>query len=219
MIVFGFLPLVILVVVGIVYFQRNRDVLDRAKFLRRCGFGFMAFATVFFVAFAAGEAVGDPGGLAAVGLISAWFVPLAGLIAFAWFAPRSALPVFAILTAATLAVAALAAAQSDSWRRFEDDHGPVRTIAVFVLSAALAVYGLHRTREAGWMLVTLGVMPFVLSTLGSHLALGSLAVAVTPALVAGALYLIAAHLEGNATPAAPRPPKFHLPRRMRAAPS
>lgn len=207
---FGFVPLLVLVVVGIVYFQRNRDALNRAKFLRRCGFGLMAFGTVFFVAFAAGEAVSDPGGLAAVGLISAWFVPLAGLITFAWFAPRSALPVFAGLTVLALSAAALAAAQSDSWRRFEDDHGPVRTIAVFVLSAALAVYGLHRTREAGWLLVTLGVVPLALSSLGSHLALGSLTVAVTPALITGVLYLIAARLEHGPTSVAHLPRHPHL---------
>lgn len=204
---FGLLPLVILLIVGVVYFQRHPDAVSRARFLRRTAFGLMAFVTAFFAAFVVGETISDPGGLTAFGWIGLWFIPLAALIVLAWFRPPFASPVFVGLTAAVLAMTAWAVVQSDSWRSFEDEHGPVRTIVVFVLTSAIAVYGLHRPREAGWLLVVLGVFPLALSSLGGHLALGSLLVAVTPALLAGVLYLIAAHLEGDSSPAPSTPPK------------
>jgi hypothetical protein len=171
----------------------------------------MAFATAFFAAFAVGETTSDPGGLAPLGWIAVWLIPLAGLIVLAWFHPLFALPVFFGLTAVVLVMAAWAVAQSESWRRFEDVQGPVRAIVVFVLTAAIAVYGLHRPREAGWLLVILGVLPLVMSSLSGHLASGSLLVAVTPATIAGVLYLIAARLDAGSTPASSALPKDGLP--------
>ena len=207
---FGSLPLLVLLILGVIYFQKHPDARSRARFLRRTAFGIMAFVTVVFGLFLTGETIADPGGLAAVGWIAAWLVPLAGLVVLAWYGPTFALRAFVALTVAVLGLTLWAVAQSDSWRTFEDNHGPVRTIVVFVLTAAIAVYGLHRPREAGWLLVTLGVVPLVLSRLSGHLALGSLVVAVTPALIAGVLYLIAAHLDGRAAPRPPTGPKDRL---------
>jgi hypothetical protein len=207
---FGSLPLIVLLIIAVVYFHEHPDATSRARFLRRTAFGVMAFVTVFFGVFVVGETIGDPGGLAAVGWIAAWFVPLAGLVVLAWYRPAFALYVFVALTVAVLGLTVWAGVQSDSWRTFEDDHGPVRAIVVFVLTAAIAVYGLHRPREAGWLLVTLGVVPLALSGLGGDLALGSLAVAVTPALIAGVLYLIAANIDGGATPPPLTRPKDRL---------
>ena len=197
------LPLLALLIIGVVYFQKHPDRPSRARFLRRSPFGLMAFVTVFFSVFVVAETIADPGGLAAAGWIASWLVPLAGLVMLAWFRPALALRTFTVLTVAVLGLTVWAAVQSDAWHRFEDDHGPVRTIVVFVLTAAIAVYGLHQPRYAGWLLVTLGVAPLVLSSLGAHLALGSLVVAVAPALIAGVLYLAAAHLDRDAPPQPP----------------
>lgn len=191
-----------MVLAGVAYFHRCPDAASRARFLRRSAFGLMAAVTVFFALFLAGETIDDPGGLAAVGWIASWLVPLAGLIALAWYHPPITLGVFVALTAAVLGLTVWAVVQSGWWRSFEDGHGPVRTVVVFVLAAAIAVYGLHRPRRAGWLLLTLGVAPLALSSLGEHLALGSLVVAVTPALISGLLYLAAARLD-PATRAAP----------------
>ncbi|HZC50951.1 MAG TPA: hypothetical protein VE441_00430 [Mycobacterium sp.] len=207
---FGYLPLLFLLIVGAVYFHNHPDAASRARFLRRTGFGFMALVTVIFAVFVIGETVSDPGGLAAAGWIAAWLIPLVGLILLARYLPSVALRVFVALTLAVLAVTVWAVAASDSWRSFEDDHGPVRTIMVFVVSAALGVYGLRRPREAGWLLVTLGVLPLALSSLARNLALGSLAAAVTPALIAGPLYLIAAYLDPGTARAPPSRPKDRL---------
>jgi hypothetical protein len=81
---------------------------------------------------------------------------------------------------------------------------------VFVLSAAIPVLALRRPREAGWVLLTLGVLPVALSSLGGNLADGSLVLAVTPALVAGVLFLASAHLDGGGSPARPSRPQDRI---------
>jgi hypothetical protein len=200
---FGSLLFLVLLIIGVIYFQKHPDATSRARFLRRTAFGIMAFVTFFFGLVVVAETISDPGGLAAVGWIAAWFVPLAGLVALAWYGPTFALRAFVALTVAVLGLTVWTVVQSDPWRTFEDDHGPVRTIIVFVLAAAIAVFGLQRPREAGWLLVILGVVPLALSSLAGNFALGSLVVAVTPTLIAGVLYLISAHLDGGRAPAPP----------------
>lgn len=206
----GLLPLLILVVLGVGYFQRHRDAPSRARFLRLTAFGFIALVAVVFGAFIVAETIDDPGGLAAAGLIASWLVPLIGLAVLAWSRPDVAVRVFVVLTVLVLVMTAWAAVQSDAWRSFEDRNGPVRTVAVFLMTAAVAVLGLRRPRQAGWLLVTLGVLPLVVSSLGGRLALGSLAAAVTPALIVGVGYLAAAHLADGSAPEPPVHPRRRL---------
>jgi hypothetical protein len=59
-------------------------------------------------------------------------------------------------------------------------------------------------------LVTFGLVPLALSSLARQLSPGSLVVAVTPGLIAGVLYLVAAELDGDPTHAAPTGPRDHL---------
>jgi hypothetical protein len=203
----GLLPLLILVVIGVVYFQRHPDAPSRARYLRLTAFGFMTLVALVFGAFVVAESIGDPGGLAAAGLIASWLVPLVALALLAWYRPDLAVRAFVVLTVLVLVMTLWAAVQSHAWRSFEDRNGPVRTIVVFLLTAAVAVLGLRQPREAGWLLVTLGVLPLALSSLGGRLALGSLGAAVTPALIVGVVYLIAARLDPGAPPSRPvRPP-------------
>ena len=58
-----------------------------------------------------------------------------------WYRPSLAGRVLIGLTMMLVAVTVWATADSDSWRAFEDHHGPVRTIAVFVLTAAVPCWG------------------------------------------------------------------------------
>ena len=67
---------------------------------------------------------------------------------------------------------------------------------------------MKRTRVAGILLLVLGVVPLAVSSLG-HLRLGSLAVATTPALITGMLYLISAAFDQGRTPDAPPPKQRH----------
>ncbi len=208
MALFPLLVIIVIMVLVVVYFARHPDSASRARFLKRAGFGLMAFVTAVFALFVVGETVDDPGGWAAAGLIALWLSPLAGLAALCWYRPSLAGRVLIGLTVMLVAVTVWATADSDSWRAFEDHHGPFRTIAVFVLTAAVAVLGVKRTRLAGILLLVLGVMPLAVSSLG-HLRLGSLAVATTPALITGVLYLISAALDQGRTPDAPPPKHRH----------
>ena len=60
----------------------------------------------------------DPGGLAGVGLVLLWAVPLAGLALLAWKRPERAVIVLGVLTGAVIAVALSFAVAPSSWRSF-----------------------------------------------------------------------------------------------------
>lgn len=200
--------LLVLAVLAVVFFARHARLRDRARFLRRAGFGLLAVLTGFFLLFVVGETVADPGGWAAAGLIALWLVPLVGLGWLSWYQPDLAVRVLAGLTGLLLAVTVWATVASDSWRSFEDDHGPVRTVATFVLVAAAGWLGLRRTRAAGLLLVVLGLGPVLIAST-SHLSRGSLAAVSSPALLAGLLYLASAAVErrgGRTEPSGYGPP-------------
>ncbi len=93
----GFPVFVVIVVLAFLFFLRQRDPMKRALILKRAGFGVMAFSTAFFGLFVAGDTFTDPGGWEALGLVAAWAVPLAAIAAIAWYRPRWAIRVFAVL--------------------------------------------------------------------------------------------------------------------------
>jgi hypothetical protein len=68
------------------------------------------------------------------------------------------------------------------------------------LAAAVALLGLRRTVAAGVLLLILGVVPVVVSSLGSQLGFASLAVVSSAPFVAGVLYLCSAALAGRSAP-------------------
>jgi hypothetical protein len=187
--------LLALVVIGVVLLVRRRrgeDALPAAVVLRRAGFGIVVAWTFLGGAFIAGETVADPGGLAAVGLIGAWLVPLVGLGLLARLNPDLAVQVLRGCVGVVLAVSLWYAAAPDAWRDFEDDHGPVRAIATFALAAVLGLLGLWRTREAGLLLLVLGLGPVLLAEVGGGRGMPSLIAAATMPVVVGALYLASA---------------------------
>jgi hypothetical protein len=115
--------------------------------------------------------------------------------------PDWATRLFAVLIAAVIGASVWFAVDPQGWRAFEDRHGPIRAILSFVLAAAVAVLGVQRTAVAGLLLLVLGVVPVVVSSLGSQLGLASLAVVSSAPLIAGVLYLWSAALAGR--PASP----------------
>lgn len=188
----GFPLLIVLILVGIVYFIRHGERTQRARFLRRAGFGLMAFISFFIAAFVIGETFTDPGGWEALGLVCLWFVPLLGLGALAWFRPALAIWLFSGLIAVAIGVSVWFAVDPQGWRRFEDRNGPIRTIGVFALSAAVTFLAVKRTRIAAMMLLVLSAVPIgvsSLSTMGGGFGFASLAVVSSPAFVAGGLLL------------------------------
>lgn len=101
----GFPVVVVIVILAVVLLVRQPDPLKRARALKRAGFGVTAFFTAFFGLFVVGETFTDPGGWKALGLVAARAVPLAVLVALAWYRPDWATRLFAVLTAAVLAAA------------------------------------------------------------------------------------------------------------------
>jgi hypothetical protein len=182
--------------------RRQPDPVKRAVLLRRAGFGLMALSTFFFGAFVIGDTFTDPGGWKAAGLVAAWVVPLAGLAALSWLRPGWAVYALAVLSAAVIGVSIWSAISPEAWRSFEDRHGPILAVLIFVLVAAIAVLGLKRTSVAGVLLLAVGVIPAIVSSLGSSLGFASLSVVSAPPVIAGVLYLVSAHMAERPPPPA-----------------
>ena len=176
--------------------------------------------------FVIGETFTDPGGWAAVGLVSLWLVPLAALSLFAWWRPEAATWVLGGLALVSLGLVVWSALDPAAWRSFEDANGPVLAIGLFAVSVPVAVLAWHRPLAAGGMLVGLGLVPLV--SVGLLAATGAfdeglvppqagLSVMIGPLVLVGALFLIAGTLaagEQSAPPVgstggtAPRPPRL-----------
>jgi len=196
----GFPLVAVIFILAVVFVVRQPDPVQRARILKRAGFGVMAFVTAFFGLFVVGETFADPGGWTALGWVAAWALPLVVLAALAWYRPDWATGLFAVLIAAVVGVSVWFAVDPQGWRAFEDRHGPIRAIISFVLGAAVALLGLKRTGVAGVLLLVLGVVPVVLSSLESQLGLASLAVVSSAPFIAGILYLWSAASAGRSVP-------------------
>lgn len=199
----------VILILAVVLVVRQRGPVQRARILKRVGFGVMAVVTAFFGLFVVGETFTDPGGWKALGLVAAWALPLMLLAAVAWYRPDRAVRLFAVLIAAVIGVSVWFAMDPEGWRAFEDRHGPIRAIISFVLAATLALLGLKRTAVAGVLLLVLGVVPVVVSSLGSPLGFASLAVVSSAPFIAGILYLWSAALAGRSVLEVPQEHQRH----------
>lgn len=145
-------------------------------------------------AFAAGEALADPGGLEGAALAATWIVPLALLGMLVHLRPDTTAIVLTVIVAALLAVLVWSTVQGDEWQTWEDRNGPARALAVYVVATASGFLGWRRPEAAGVLLLILGVAP------GAILALGAaesnpLVVLSFPLLIAGALFIATDKLE------------------------
>jgi hypothetical protein len=186
----GVLMALVGVLVGIGYAQ---PPVRRSGFFRIAGLVLMAVLAGFIGMFIVAEAVGEPGGWAAVGRIASWLVPLSLLVTLALVRPAWAQPVLVVLTGLVLLLHVWFMIDTRAWRSFEDDIGPVRAVAGFVVMVALAALGWHRSAPAGWLLLALGVPPVVLLLLETgRFAVASWVVVGIPGVAVGILYLLAA---------------------------
>lgn len=196
----GIFAVLVGVLVGIGYALASAR---RPGFFRAAGLVLMAVFVLLAGMWIAGEALAEPGGPAAVGLIASWLVPLLLLVTLALVRPAWAQPVLAVLTGLILLLHVWFLIDPRAWRSFEDDTGPVRAVAGFVVVAALAALGWHRPAPAGWLLLAIGVLPVVLLLLETgRFAVASWAVVGAPGVAAGILYLLAARTASARTAAA-----------------
>jgi hypothetical protein len=171
-----------------------------AAVVRYVAFGLMLVFGVVAGAFVVGVTFDDPGGAGAVALTAAWLLPLVALSVFAFLRPDGAVPVLVGLTA----LVGLFVALDASLGLVPRGQGPVDAVAVFALGVALGVLGLHRPRPAGFLLLLLAGMMLV-GLAGSVLAHGgeqgagtlggSSGVVTVPAILVGALFMLAGTLE------------------------
>ncbi|HUL86053.1 MAG TPA: hypothetical protein VLX89_11150 [Actinomycetota bacterium] len=196
----GFPLVVVIALILVVSFVWHRDRASRARFLRRAGFMLMALITFLFGAFIVGETFTDPGGWEAAALVALWAAPLIAGVLVAWYRPDLAVRIFSVLIAVVIGVSVWFAIDPQGWRSFEDHHGPIRAIVVFAMSAAIAALGLKRTRIAGWMLLVLGIIPILVSSIGGSLGFASLVVVSSPPVIAGALYVLSASMADHSAP-------------------
>jgi hypothetical protein len=193
--------LVAVVTVGalVLMLARLRTTANRARFLRQAGLVLMAMFTLVGVAWIAGEVFSDPGGWRAGGLVAMWFVPLAILLVISWYRVAWATVLLSVLTAGLVGVSIWFAADPEAWRAFENNNGPVRAIAAFVLAAPIALLGWRRPLPAGVMLLVLGLVPVTLSAAGTPSGIGSLAAVSIMPVLTGTLYLLAAAIARGAS--------------------
>lgn len=174
-----------------------------ASVLRYVAFTLMALFGLLGGLFVAGYAFEDPGGWAAVGMTALWGVPLAAMSILALVRPAAAAPVF---IAATALVAVFTLADSAFGIVPRDDVGPVAAIAMFALIVALAFLGLRRPGLAGLLMIVAALSQLAATVVGiavhdggegpgmGAMLGGSSGVVVLPALVVGALFLIAGEI-------------------------
>ncbi len=204
----GGLIVVVLVALAVVYFARHREPALRARFLRRTGFGLTVLFGGFFALFLVGETLSDPGGWKGVGLVALWAAPLALVCVLAWFRPDAAGWVIAPLVAVVIGLSIWFAIDPSGWRSFEDQNGPIRTVMVFAVGAGLALWGLRRTMWAGVLLLVVGILPIVISSIG-HGTMASLAAASSAPVITGLLYVASAYLDRRQPPPLADAPREH----------
>lgn len=168
---------------------REHAAEKRATALRTAGLAVMVTSMLVFGVFVVAGTFGDPGGWRALALVCAWAIPLAVLAAIAWFRPDQAIWVFSVLVVLLIGVSIWFALNPEGWQDLEDRNGPILDVMTFVVSTAIALLGVKRTREAGSMLLVLGIVGPAIASLGSLDALGPLFLTAAP-IITGTLYLV-----------------------------
>lgn len=186
--------------------------------VRYVAWGLMAAFTGLAALFVAGYAFEDPGGLEALGLVSAWLVPLGALTLLAYLWPSGSRWVLLAGVALLAGMDIYAALDTEALRRTLEDSGPVLGIGSMALGLPLATLGLRRPGWGGALLVAtsaLALVGFLVGVagegavgIGAALSTSSTIICV-PFLLVGALLLIAAATGRGSPPPdlADSPPK------------
>lgn len=198
-------PVALLVLLVGVPLLAHRDLARQALALCRAALGWAAVVVLFTVAFVAGEAVQDPGGVEGALLAAGVVVPVLALVLLGLLRPAWAAPLLLVLTPLAVAGLVWQAAAGAELRRWQDTHGPLLAVAAFVVAAGASALGWHRPGLAGALLVVLGVAPVLaqgLSDRHGDLLGGSTAWLTVPAAVTGVVDLVAAVVGSRAAPPA-----------------
>lgn len=168
----------------------------RGRIWLREGLIWFALAAGFVALFVIGETLSDPGGVQGFILVSAWVLPALVLSWLAYARPDDAAITLTSVCAITVAFNIWAIAAGEWWWRWENQHGPISSIATFACTVPLGVLALHKARIAGWLLIATAVLPelmvFARNPRPGALSLGFLT---TPGLVAGILFVLASHAQ------------------------
>jgi hypothetical protein len=168
--------------------------------------GFVGLVTLFV----GGSAVTDPGGWAGIGGTAVWVLVISGLSLLALYRPGGALLVLAVAACAPLAFGVWSLMDNGAAHDWEDSHGPLSLVLVVAVCAPTAVAGLVRPRAAGYLILTVSVVPLLLEVVGaaSHfyepLLVGLL---LAPLVASGVLFLLSGRQQGQPHPSAPLPRK------------
>jgi hypothetical protein len=159
-------------------------------------FGALGWAILFTVAaglFTAGYALDDPGGLAGIGLVLLWLVPLLGGSLLAWRWPSIAYRLLLVVAVLAVGLGLWQLLDPISLRDFEDANGPVTAIGSFITMVPIALLWRVQRWPAALLMLTIafaGLLPELRS--GFHL--GSSAAVAAPMLLEAALLALAAVL-------------------------
>lgn len=159
-------------------------------------FGALGWAILFTVAaglFAAGYALDDPGGLAGIGLVLLWLVPLLGGSLLAWRWPSIAYRLLLVVAVLAVGLGLWQLLDPISLRDFEDANGPVTAIGSFITMVPIALLWRVQRWPAALLMLTIAIAG-LLPELRSGFHLGSSAAVAVPMLLEAALLALAAAL-------------------------
>lgn len=168
--------------------------------------GFVSLVTLFV----GGSAVTDPGGWAGIGGTAVWVLALSGLSLLALYRPGAALVVLAVAAFAPLAFGVWSLVDHGAAHDWEDSHGPLSLVLIVAICAPAGVAGLFRPRAAGYLILTVSVLPLLLEVVGAAspfyepLLVGLL---LAPLVASGILFLLSGRQQGQPHPSAPLPKK------------
>ena len=173
---------------------RVRDVSKGVSTLTWVGFGLVAGFLGFAAWVVAGYGLTDPGGWSGVGLTALWMLPMLALVVLAVYRPGTAIPVLAAAAVLPVAFGVWTLVDYDTAMAWEDRTGPVSLMLVLVVGLPLAVAGLSRPTAAGALLLTITVVPWVVSIVGAGDDWGralSIGLVTLPVVAGGVLLLLA----------------------------
>ena len=159
-------------------------------------FGALGWAILFTVAaglFTAGYALDDPGGLAGIGLVLLWLVPLLGGSLLAWRWPAIAYRLLLVVAVLAVGLGLWQLLDPISLRDFEDANGPVTAIGSFITMLPIALLWRVQRWPAALLMLVIGLAG-MLPELRGDLHFGSSAAVAVPMLLEAALLALAAAL-------------------------
>jgi hypothetical protein len=168
--------------------------------------GFVGLVTLFV----GGSAVTDPGGWAGIGGTAVWVLAICGLSLLALYRPGAALVVLAVAACSPLAFGVWSLVDHGAAHDWEDSHGPLSLVLIVAICAPAGMAGLVRPRAAGYLILTVSVVPLLLEAVGaaSHfyepLSVGLL---LAPLVAGGVLFLLSGRQQGQPHPSVPLPRK------------